>query len=278
MKKARPSPSSSSTGAEAGAHPAAYGLPLAILEFGRKADHLAAFRWLAAPLPVTWTLTEQIAAKIGDRILSDALSPGAWLREQDYADEFAVSRGPIRDAFQILQREGLVLLHARRGAQVTDLTAREVRDIFQIRANLFRLVARLLAAQRDPAYIAALEAAIAKLEALARSEGGADQYAQAVFRLSLYSASACGNERLRNILTALSLRTYRYSRLGLAAVERRRRSLRLWQGTLAAIRAGDQDRAEQVAGQRIAENGAAAEQILTAHTRKKSHASSQNAT
>jgi DNA-binding GntR family transcriptional regulator len=273
--KARPSPSSSSAGNESAAHPAAaYALPLSILEFGRKADHLAAFRWLAAPVPVTWTLTEQIAAKIGDRILSDALSPGAWLREQDFADEFTVSRGPIRDAFQILQREGLVLLHARRGAQVTDLTPREVRDIFQIRANLFRLVARLLAAQRDPAYIAALEAAIAKLEALARSESGADHYAQAVFRLSLYSASACGNERLRNILTSLSLQTYRYSRLGLSAVERRQRSLSLWQGTLAAIRAGDQDRAEQVAAQRIAENGAAAEQILTADTPRKRHATS----
>ncbi len=257
MKKASPSaPSASAQGS--------YALPLNLLGFGPGADHLAAFRWLAAPVPVMWTLTEQIASQIGDRILSDALPAGAWLREQDYADEFGVSRGPIRDAFQILQREGLVHLHARRGAQVSVLSGREVRDIFQIRANLFRLVARTLAEQREPAYVAALEAAIARLEILAQGERNGNEYAQTVFRLSLYSAAACGNERLRDILTSLSLQTFRYSRLGLQKVERRKRSLRLWKATLAAIRAGDPDAAEQVAAQRIAENGAAAEQLLNA--------------
>ncbi|HEX4328610.1 MAG TPA: GntR family transcriptional regulator [Burkholderiales bacterium] len=266
MKKASPSAPSSSA---AGAASVSYALPLNVLGFGQGADHLAAFRWLAAPLPVTWTLTEQIASKVGDRILSDELPSGAWLREQDYADEFGVSRGPIRDAFQILQREGLVHLHARRGAQVSVLSAREVRDIFQIRANLFRLVARLLAEQREPAYVAALEAATARLEALAQSERGGDEYAQTVFRLSLYSAAACGNERLRDILTSLSLQTFRYSRLGLQPVERRKRSLKLWKATLAAIKAGDPDGAEEVAARRIAENGAAAEHLLSIVTVKK---------
>ena len=270
MKKAKPSPSLNSPAATAGgaavvssAHP----FPLAILEFDRKSDHLAAFRWLAASVPVTWTLTEQIASKIGDRILSEALPPGAWLREQDFADEFGVSRGPIRDAFQLLMREGLVHLHARRGAQVTVLTAREVRDIFEIRANLFRMVARTLASQRDAAYISALESAIGKLESLARTDAGADQYAKTVFRLSLYSASACGNERLCDIITSLSLQTYRYSRIGLRTIDRRQKSLKLWRATLEAIRSGDPERAERVAAQRISENGEAAEKLLSANQR-----------
>lgn len=273
MKKASPSPPLSRP-ADSTAAPGAFGLPLNVLGFGADADHLAAFRWLAAPVPVTWTLTEQIACKLGDRILSDELPAGAWLREQDFADEFGVSRGPIRDAFHLLQREGLVHLHARRGAQVSVLTAREVRDIFQIRAGLFRLVARLLAEQREPAYIAALEAAIGRLEALAQGERNGDDYAQTVFRLSLYSAAACGNERLRDILTSLSLQTFRYSRLGLQKPERRKRSLKLWKATLAAIRAGDADAAEQVANQRIAENGAAAEQLLNAPSSRKTAQSS----
>ena len=245
-------------------------LPLSVLAFDAGADHLSAFRWLASTAPLTWTLTEQIASTIGDRILDGALAPGVWLREQDFADEFGVSRGPIREAFQILQREGLVLVHARRGAQVTALTERDVRDIFAIRATLFRMVARLLATQRAPAYISALAAAIDNLARLATGDH-ADQYARTVFRLSLYSASACGNERLCNLLTSLSLQTYRYSRLGLASVERRRRSLALWRATLAAIRAGDADRAEKVAAERILENGAAAESRLGAETKGRTH-------
>lgn len=270
--KARPSPSSISVTALR--LPVPPTLPLAILAFGQAADRLSAFRWLASPVPVTWSLPQQIASTIGDRILADQPAPGAWLREQDLADEFKVSRGPIRAAFQILQAEGLVHVHARRGAQVTQLAAAEVRDIFQIRACLFRLVARLLAEQRDPAYLAALEEAIRKLEELTGAHANADEYARTVFRLSLYSASACGNERLRNILTALSLQTFRYSRLGLAEPARRKRSLALWKATLAALRAGDAVRAEEVAAQRVAENGAAAERKLTAHTKRHADANS----
>lgn len=267
--KARPSPSSTERGASRTPGPPA--LPLAILAFGQQADRLSAFRWLASPVPVTWSLPQQIASTIGDRILADVPPPGAWLREQDLADEFQVSRGPIRAAFQILQAEGLVHVHARRGAQVTQLAATEVRDIFQIRASLFQLVARLLATQRDPAYLAALEEAIRKLEELTGAQASADEYARTVFRLSLYSASACGNERLRNILTALSLQTFRYSRLGLAEPSRRKRSLALWKATLAAVRAGDAVRAADVAAQRVAENGAAAERKLMALPMRKTH-------
>ena len=147
-----------------------------------------------------------------------------------------------------------------------------MRDIFQIRACLFRLVARLLAEQRDPAYLAALEEAIRKLEELTGANANADEYARTVFRLSLYSASACGNDRLRNILTALSLQTFRYSRLGLAEPARRKRSLALWKATLAAVRAGDAGRAEEVAGLRVAENGAAAERKLNPHTKRNADA------
>jgi DNA-binding GntR family transcriptional regulator len=248
-------------------------LPLALLDADPAggADRLAAFRWLASAAPVTWTLNEQIASRIGDRILSGTLAPGAWLREQDLAAEFGVSRGPIRDAFQLLQREGLVQVHPRRGAQVTVLSAREVRDIFAIRATLFRMVARLLAEQRDPAYVAALEEGVAVLARLAVPGADSDEYARTVFRLSLYSASACGNERLCNILTSLSLQTYRYSRIGLASAARRKRSLALWKSTLAAIRAGDADRAERVATQRITENGAAAEAALLVNPGVASH-------
>ncbi|MFN0162898.1 MAG: GntR family transcriptional regulator [Burkholderiales bacterium] len=247
-------------------------LPLAILAFDQAADRLSAFRWLASPVPVTWSLPQQIASTIGDRILGDMPVPGAWLREQDLADEFMVSRGPIRAALQILQAEGLVIVHARRGAQVTQLARAEVRDIFQIRACLFRLVARLLAEQRDPAYLAALEEAIRKLEELTGPNANGDEYARTVFRLSLYSAAACGNERLRNILTALSLQTFRYSRLGLAEPARRRRSLALWKATLAALRSGDAARAEEVAAQRVTENGAAAERKLISPTRRNTNA------
>jgi DNA-binding GntR family transcriptional regulator len=58
----------------------------------------------------TLTVSEQIAAQVGDRILSGAMPPGARIGEQELADEFSVSRGPIREALRILEREGLVTI------------------------------------------------------------------------------------------------------------------------------------------------------------------------
>jgi DNA-binding GntR family transcriptional regulator len=74
-------------------------------------------------------------------------APGARIGEQELADEFSVSRGPIRDALRILEREGLATLLPRRGAIVTELSADELRELLEIRAGLFEMVVRKIAAQ-----------------------------------------------------------------------------------------------------------------------------------
>ena len=68
-------------------------------------------------------------------------------------------------------------------------------------------------------------------------------------------ARQCGNRRLQRMLTALSLQTLRYSKLGLAAVERRQRSARLWREATAALAQGDIERMVALTHQRIEESG-----------------------
>ncbi len=221
---------------------------------------LTALRWIASTAPLIWTLPQQVAARIGDRILDGGHPPGEWLREAELAKAFGTSRGPVRDALKLLEREGLVRIHPRRGAQVTELSAHEVADLFEIRAQLFIVVARRLAAQQDPEYIDALAHAVKRLERLAPSD--AKGYAEAVYKASLLSAAACGNDRMRDILTSLSLQMFRYTRLGLLSPERRRRSLALWKATLGAVKSGNVERAATVAEARIRENGAEAARQL----------------
>lgn len=245
-------------------------LPLALLRLDSAEVGLSSMRWLAGQTPVTWTLPQQIAAKLGDRILSGAVAPGAWLREIELALEFRTSRGPIREALQTLVREGLVRVYPRRGVQVTLLAAAEARELFEIRAALFGIVARRLALRRDPAYLDALAQAIRRMERLADEDP--DSYATAAFKASLLSAFACGNDRLRDILTSLSLQTFRYSLIGLHSPERRRQSLALWKSTLRALRAGDAERAAEIGTQRIRENGAAAALRLETSSTMRSHA------
>ena len=78
---------------------------------------LAQLRQAAA---LTQSLPEQIAARLAERIVSGAYAPGQRILEQAVAEEFAVSRGPVREALRLLEKDGLVMILARRGAQVTN--------------------------------------------------------------------------------------------------------------------------------------------------------------
>jgi DNA-binding GntR family transcriptional regulator len=221
-----------------------------------------AFRLFAEQDDPTLTVSEQIAARVGDRILDGTMAPGARIGEQELADEFAVSRGPIRDALRILEREGLVTLLARRGAIVTELRAAELRELLEIRAGLFEIVVRKLAAQPGPELLAMLRAGLARLEVLAPLPEAGDDYAETTYRILILCARQCGNRRLQRMLTALSLQTLRYSKLGLASLERRQRSVGLWREALAAFEQGDAARMVDLTRQRIEESGEEAIRVL----------------
>ncbi len=79
-------------------------------------------------------------------------------------------------------------------------------------------------------------------------------YAEAIHRLIQISARFAGNERLRRMIAALSLQSLRYSKLGLASVERRRRSARLWKQAARALERGDLEQMLVLARQRSEES------------------------
>ncbi|MBL0151886.1 MAG: GntR family transcriptional regulator [Ideonella sp.] len=214
-----------------------------------------AFRLFADQPTPTLTVPEQIAAQVGERILDGRLQPGERIAEQELADEFKVSRGPVREAIRVLEREGLATVLARRGAIVTELSADELRELYQIRAGLFDIVARQVAETRPPELLAVLRAGMQRLDALAVLPDGGDAYAETTYRLLIIAARFCGNQRLQRMLSAMSLQTLRYSKLGLASVERRQRSARLWRQAMVALDRGDAERLMTLSRQRIHESG-----------------------
>ena len=227
-------------------------------------ESAVAFRLFGDAAVPTLTVPEQIAAQVGDRILSGELPPGARIGEQELAEAFQVSRGPVREAIRILEREGLATILARRGAIVTELSAAELREIYEIRAGLFDVIARKVASQRPPELLAVLRSGLARLEALAEAEGDGDAYAETTYRLLLITARFSGNKRLNQMLAALSLQTLRYSKLGLQSAERRKRSARLWRQALSALERGDAERLVALSRQRIEESGEEAARRLGA--------------
>src|SRR3954453_10810366 len=77
------------------------------------------------PLRKLQTLPEQIAELIFTSIANGEYEPGARIREEALAEQFEVSRGPVREALRILEKDSVVRILPNRGAHGTQLSVKE---------------------------------------------------------------------------------------------------------------------------------------------------------
>ena len=77
-------------------------------------------------------LYEDVADRLREQIFSKQLPPGSWLDEQNLADQFGISRTPMREAIKVLASEGLITIKMRRGAYVTEVARKDLEQIFTI--------------------------------------------------------------------------------------------------------------------------------------------------
>jgi DNA-binding GntR family transcriptional regulator len=83
---------------------------------------------------INLSLFEEVAERIQQQIISQDLKPGERIDEQALAEQFGISRTPMREALKVLQAEGLVELVPRRGCFVARLTEKDLDDIYDILA------------------------------------------------------------------------------------------------------------------------------------------------
>ncbi|GAB1392141.1 GntR family transcriptional regulator [Rhodocyclaceae bacterium] len=109
-------------------------------------------------------LYEQVAERLRTRIYAHELPPGAWIDEQSIADEFGISRTPMREALKVLASEGLVILKPRRGCYVAEMSERDIDEIFPVLALLEGRVAEEATRRLTSADFSRLEVIHADLE------------------------------------------------------------------------------------------------------------------
>jgi DNA-binding GntR family transcriptional regulator len=187
------------------------------------------------------TLPEQIAERIFTAIAGGEYAPGERVREEALAEEFEVSRGPVREALRILEKDSVVRILPNRGAHVTQLSVKEVSDIFEVRRTLFGAMIGRLTVEEASTLAATIETDIRALEALAQDPDGGPAYFETMFRLTRLVREACSNNRMAEILGSLARQTLRYSRLGLATPARRKESARNWRTVHKALKSGTLD-------------------------------------
>lgn len=183
------------------------------------------------------TITSRVAAEISNRIVEGVFGPGTSLREIPLAEQFGVSRGSIREALRVLERNGVVKIEAHRGATVTQLTVDELIEIYQVRGVLLGLAMGLACEQCGEEDVKFLNRKFGEMEeAVGKPDAQAgNMHAAASEEMAAYLVRLCGNRRLESLLTHMAAQISRYTRVGLATAERRTQSLETWRNLLEAL-------------------------------------------
>jgi DNA-binding GntR family transcriptional regulator len=196
----------------------------------------------------TFSLVDQVVARLAEEIITGQYPPGARLKEQELALRFGTSRAPLREAFRVLEREGLVEILPWRGVQVSRPTLDEIKELFEVRAEVFGLCARRLAKHGNSADIDLVKREIAAL--IVATEEGCDEkaYKTRTNAISVMMSSMVGNRYLHEIMADLRRKMFwYYCFLGTSTLERRRESNDLWRRLSKALHERDEREAEGAA-------------------------------
>ncbi|WP_394788665.1 GntR family transcriptional regulator [Rhodoferax sp.] len=110
-------------------------------------------------------LYEEVAELLRQRIFARSLEPGSWIDELKLAEEYGISRTPLREALKVLATEGLVTMKVRRGAYVTEVSETDLADVYHLLGLLESDAAGVVAAQATAEQRAELQALHDELEA-----------------------------------------------------------------------------------------------------------------
>ena len=113
-------------------------------------------------------LYEQVAEKLRLRIFEHELAPGDWIDELKIAEEYGISRTPLREALKVLAAEGLVTMKVRRGAYVTEVSSKDIADVYHLLSLLESDAVQVVAESGSDEELAALQQTHEELKAQTR--------------------------------------------------------------------------------------------------------------
>jgi DNA-binding GntR family transcriptional regulator len=116
-------------------------------------------------------LYEEVAELLRQRIFKRELEPGGWIDELKIAEEYGISRTPLREALKVLAAEGLVTMKVRRGAYVTEVSEQDLRDVYHLLSLLESDAAGEVAANATEAQLKELQTLHQQLEKAAENTG-----------------------------------------------------------------------------------------------------------
>ncbi len=191
-----------------------------------------------------------IYSKIKRDIIEFKYKPGEILNEVELAEEFGVSRTPVRTALQELERDSLLSIVPRYGAQVSAIDFRNIKALFEVTKRIDPFATRLAVKKVTPDQLAELKAIIGRLEAMTSTTS----YQEAISedeRFHEILFEACGNVWLTRTAESLHIHTERLWHFCNDYFEDMTIFTRTFSLIVKAIEEGDEDAAERYSTEHI---------------------------
>ncbi len=190
----------------------------------------------------TPSLSEQAYIAIKDSILSLELPPGETLGIGDLADKLGVSRTPVRDALLLLEKDGLVVMFPQKGAVVSEIRARDIEEIYELRILLESYAVRIATSLLTNTELDHIESILQEAEQTF-NRGELVRTADISRTLHDVVIDKVGNSLLKKFLDDLEMHYTRVRRLIVRIPGRFEKSHRQHQEVLQALRGRDAEAA-----------------------------------
>lgn len=197
-----------------------------------------------------YSLRGRVFQKLREDILSGKYKDHEELKEVAIGEELGVSRTPVREAFRQLELEGLIQIVPNRGAYVTGITAKDVKDIYMIRSLLEGLCAKLATEKISKEQLEEMEENI-YLADFHAAKGHLDQMAELDNRFHDILYEACDSKMLEHTLKDYHQYVLRVRQKTLATNTRGRASNDEHRQIMEAIKAKDAEQAQQLANKHM---------------------------
>jgi DNA-binding GntR family transcriptional regulator len=196
-------------------------------------------------------LYEDVADKLREQIFSKKLLPGSWLDEQSLADQFGISRTPMREAIKVLASEGLVTIKMRRGAYVTEVFRSDLEQIFTILSLLEGQAAKEAATKASEAQLNLLDHLHHRLETAA-ADRDIEQFFEINVKFHELIQEIAGNRWMNGVIADLRKVLKLHRRDSLTSTGRLQNSLLEHREILRALLKRDEGAAESAMQKHLA--------------------------
>jgi DNA-binding GntR family transcriptional regulator len=203
-----------------------------------------------------------------DMIVKGKLGPGQRIKEQEVSTRLGISRPPVREAFKILEAEGLIRREPRRGVLVSEVTKDDIWEIYTLKIALYTLAVTFAIDRISDSDIGKLERIVGQMEMLAYGEANPDiiRYEDLNNLFHETTAAIAGHGRLKKIVQSLNNQIKRVSYRSFTREGHLQSSCRYHRQILEALKARDKALAERLTKEHI-EKGLAVHRELNGDQR-----------